>query len=165
MPINMDPQLEPNWCWAAVTAAVKNFFSGGPTLQQCQVATPVLTREHPTDAFDCCANPDQCDIPAFLQDALAVSGNLSGPPLSGHLVFESVKDELDAGRPIGVRIQWPNGGGHFIVIDGYREFTEGAPLVHVADPQYRPCYHSYHDLVRRYQGVGVWTDTFLLKKG
>jgi hypothetical protein len=168
MPINMPDQLESNWCWAAVTVGVKTFFSPGSAFTQCDVATSVLTGEGAIHSINCCANRELCNIPAFLQDALHFSGNLKGI-LSGPLPFSiapgpSVTGELNAGRPVGVRIQWPEGNGHFLVVDGYREFTVGPPQVHVADPLFQDVYWPYGDLLNNYQFKGgVWTDTFLLQ--
>ena len=163
MPVTMIPQQESNWCWAAVTVTVNALFSPGSTLMQCDVAKPVLVSETQIKgAVDCCANPEQCNIPAYLQDALSWAGNLSLAE-HGYLDFVGVTTEIDAGRPIGVRIQWSDGGGHFILIDGYREFSSGVPQVHVADPYYGPSYLFYSDLVNAYQDNGIWTDTYFVQ--
>ena len=165
MPIVMPMQLEPNWCWAAVTVSVNGLFSPGSILSQCDVARPVLLAEsqiHPS--VDCCTNRDKCNIPAYLQDGLSWAGNLSHVE-HACVDFVGVTTELDAGRPVGVRIQWPDGGGHFLLIDGYREFSSGANQVHVADPYYGPSYVLYSSLVNGYQDDGVWTDTFFVQPG
>jgi hypothetical protein len=39
--------------------------------------------------------------------------------MSGQATFQQVRDEIDRGRPVGARIRWNNGGGHFVVIYGY----------------------------------------------
>lgn len=163
MPVNMAVQLESNWCWAAVAVAVNCLFSPESEVQQCGIAQPVLTTEKQIGAaVDCCANPELCNIPALLQDALTLCGNLNKVE-HGFLAFAGVTAELDANRPVGVRIQWSNGGGHFLLIDGYREFNSGAQQVHVADPFYGPSYVLYGNFVNSYQDDGVWTDTFFLQ--
>jgi hypothetical protein len=163
MPVAIEKQLESNWCWAAVTASVNELFSPGSTLQQCNIAQSVLVFESQIDnSVDCCANPELCNIPAFLQDGLSLTGNLL---LAEHglLDFVGVTTEIDANRPVGVRIQWSDGGGHFLLIDGYREFSSGAQQVHVADPFYPSAYIFYSDLVDNYQDDGSWTDTFFIQ--
>jgi hypothetical protein len=125
----------------------------------------VLLAESQIDpAVNCCTNRDKCNIPAYLQDGLSWAGNLSHVE-HDCLDFVGVTTELDAGRPVGVRIQWPDGGGHFLLIDGYREFSAGAPQVHVADPYYGPSYVLYSNLVKGYQDDGIWTDTFFVQPG
>jgi hypothetical protein len=162
MPIQMTPQQEANWCWAAVACAVKNFLSPAAGMTQCGVAQPVLVTESQIEStVSCCANAAQCNMPAELQDALNAVDNLRQMD-AGFLGFADLKNELNAGRPIGVRIQWPDGGGHFILIDGYREFSSGAQQVHVSDPFYQPSYLLHSDLVNDYQGDGVWTHTYFV---
>jgi hypothetical protein len=162
MAINMTSQAETNWCWAAVAVSVNSFFTPSSTLQQCGVASPVLKKEHMIGSVNCCADPDHCNMAAFLQDALAFIGHLN-KTVSGPLDFKTISAELDAGRPVGVRIQWSNGSGHFILIDGARDFTSGAQEVHVEDPYYGPSYILYGDLVNGYQDDGFWSDTFFIQ--
>lgn len=163
MPIVMPMQSEPNWCWAAVTVSVNGLFSSGSTLTQCAVAKSVLAAESEIGrSVDCCANPEKCNLPAYLQDGLNSTGNLAQID-RGILDFVGVTTELDAGRPVGVRIRWPDGGGHFLLIDGYREFSSAPEQVHVADPYYGPAYILYSDLVNNYQDGGIWAETFLVQ--
>lgn len=160
MALQMTPQQEPNWCWAAVACAVKTFFSPAAGATQCGIAQPVLlTEAQISSAVSCCANAKQCNKPAELQDALKAVNNLQQMD-TGFLSPADVETELNDGRPVGVRIQWSDGGGHFILIDGYREFSSGAVQVHVSDPYYGPSYVLHSDLVNDYLGDGVWTHTY-----
>ncbi|HWF07380.1 MAG TPA: papain-like cysteine protease family protein [Bryobacteraceae bacterium] len=162
MPIKMTPQQEPNWCWAAVASAVRTFFSPAAPTTQCSIANPVLVGEGQIgEVVNCCANAGQCDKPALLEDALNAVNSLK-QKATGFLAFAAVEAELNAGRPIGVRIQWSDGGGHFILIDGFRVFSSGAQQVHVADPFYGPCYMLHSALVNNYLNDGVWTHTYFV---
>ena len=162
-------QEEANWCWAAVAQAVRAFFYPAELLTQCSIAGTVLTAENPASVpFSCCQDPDQCDIPAPLQDALTVTNNLRATMQGQVLTFEQIKAELTGPvpKPVCVRIEWPNGGAHFIAIYGYREFTSGIRQVLVADPLLQEgtaSYVLYEDLLDFYDQYGSWSDTFLVK--
>jgi len=161
----MQQQLESEWCWAAVAQAIKTFFSPASAPTQCAIAQPVLTMEESiTVATNCCEDPTLCNAPATLQDALNVTQNLR-KIVEGSVSFDDLKSELSEGNPIGVRIQWSDGGAHFIAIDGYREFTSGAQQVLVADPlnpDGSASYIDYGDLVDFYDQDGVWDATFFV---
>ena len=109
----MEPQEESNWCWAAVAASVKHFFSAASTITQCKIATPVLKREQKIPAGTaCCVTPDTCDFPAKLQDAfhLRTTNNLRNT-LADPLPFDgvqSVKHEIWHALPIAARIVKPD---------------------------------------------------------
>ena len=162
-------QEEANWCWAAVTQAVRAFFYPAALLTQCSIAGTVLAAEYPASTpFSCCQDPDQCDIPAPLQDALTVTNNLRSTMQGQVLTFEQIKAELTGTtpKPVCVRIEWANGGAHFIAIYGYREFTSGIRQVLVADPLFQDgtaAYVLYEDLLDFYDQYGRWSDTFLVK--
>ena len=53
----------------------------------------------------------------------------------GQAGFEQVRDEIDARRPVGARIGWSGGGGHFMVIYGY-SFVGGTQYFDIDDPIY-----------------------------
>lgn len=168
-PFLMQQQQEGNWCWAAVALAIKKYFAAESPLTQCSIAGPVLTHEKQiTAATSCCDSPDSCNMPATLQDALSFTHNLREIMANAFLSFEDIKKEFTKSppRPIGVRIEWPNGGGHFIAIEGYREFSSGAQQVLVADPLYpdgTSSYVDYNDVVECYGAGGTWSDTFLVQ--
>ena len=161
----MQQQQESEWCWAAVSQAIKTFFSPTSALTQCTIAHPVLTMEQSIPAgTNCCENPTACNVPATLQDALKVTQNLN-LIVDSSVSFEQVKSELSDGHPIGVRIQWSNGSAHFIAIDGYREFSSGEQQVLVADPLMpdgSASYIDYDDLLDFYDQDGTWSATFLV---
>jgi papain like cysteine protease AvrRpt2 len=160
MPFQIEKQREDLWCWAAVSASVDHYFFPASTFTQCKVAGKVLNRAN------CCADPDLCNDKATLQDALDAVGRLRDTRI-GPLSFEDIRREIDAFLPIGVRIGWRGGGGHFVVISGYSESPSGAQLVDVADPLFPNSTMYYDDFVSAYQtGVtsgGEWTATFLLE--
>jgi hypothetical protein len=151
----MQTQIENEWCWAAVATSVDHYFNPQSTKTQCQVAQAVLNNA------GCCGNPDACDQPAKLQDALAQVTRLD-QVLPRYLQFSEIRAQLGASLPVCVRIGWARGGGHFVAIDGCSP-PLAPPQVHVVDPLFGDCTVDYNEFVSAYQGSGQWTATFLVK--
>jgi Papain-like cysteine protease AvrRpt2 len=153
----MQHQLQDNWCWAAVSTSIAGFF-GVTTWTQCSVVSKEV------DDASCCSNGSSsaCNVPWRLDKALrrvnALKKKSGGMPDD----LKGVRREIDAGRPVCVRIGWSGGGGHFIAIEGYR--ADDASVA-VEDP-----WHGSSDVplahfrTGRYQGTGAWTHTYYTKK-
>jgi Papain-like cysteine protease AvrRpt2 len=109
-------QPQSNWCWAAVSTSVARFYDSSSSWTQCTVADQALRRN------DCCAggasDPQKCNKPWYLDRALGVTGNLESA-ISRTLTFAEVQTEIAADAPIGCRVGWYGGGGHFLVIAGW----------------------------------------------
>jgi len=155
--MTMQDQLESQWCWAAVTVSVLNYFDPVSQKSQCEIAREVLGEA----AGDCCNNPSACNTPQRLQAALRHIGKLDDLR-AGHLEPADLQTQLNKGLPVGVRIGWSGGGGHFVVIDGAGG-TDDSLQVHVIDPLFGNSTWDYEEFRSFYQGAGEWTDTFLLK--
>jgi hypothetical protein len=145
-------QNETQWCWAAVTASITAFYRNtGWT--QCNLANNQFGQT------TCCTTGSStaCNEPWYLDRALDRVGNL-GNFTAGALSLTQIQSEIDAGRPIGVRIGWPGGGGHFVTITGYSDQN----VVNVQDPWYAPqgVAVDYATFRSRYQGAGQWTHTY-----
>ena len=153
MPFQIQTQKQDQWCWAAVSASIHQYFSGEAAFSQCEIAHRVLNTA-------CCDNPTTCNTPAFLEDALDKIGK-RGDVLPGSLPFGKIMEQIDRGMPIGVRIGWFGGGGHFVVIRGYRN-PAGAELLSIADPWFVDSIQYLDIFKSRYLGRGEWTDTFLI---
>src|SRR5262249_17208683 len=112
LPLTMQAQTQTNWCWAATSTSVNQYYFPS-TWTQCRVANAEL------GLTGCCNAPvpSACNVPWYLDRALTRTGNYVS--FEGPVTFERVKTEIDAGRPVGVRVGWSGGGGHFLVIEGY----------------------------------------------
>jgi hypothetical protein len=132
---------------------------------------------------DCGSSPDACNVPMKLQDALGVverrtaggTPNLAFPAPQGPLPFSEIQKHIKAKLPVCARIEWEGGGGHFVVISGYRQ---PGRILEVVDPapdadgvitgddveddveewQYEAFLSAYGE-----GGTGEWTDTFLVQ--
>lgn len=151
LPVTIPLQLQRNWCWAAVATGVANFFNIASGWSQCRVASKALTPN------DCCAHPGSqgCNVPYFLNLALTVVGHYVA--YSGVEPMATIQLEIDAGRPVGARIGWAGGGGHFMVIAGYDLVNDSFLIL---DPIYGSNIVPRVTFETAYQGSGSWSNTF-----
>lgn len=148
-------QRQTQWCWAAVTSSVAAFYRvlGWP---QCRLVNDRLGQ------IACCADgvSPTCNRPFYLDRALD-RVQVLGTFTPSALTLAEVRAEIDAGHPIGVRIGWRNGGGHFIVVSGYSDQN----VVDVQDPWFGASAVDYLTFRSRYQGSGRWTHTYRTVQG
>jgi hypothetical protein len=153
---DMQAQTQSNWCWVATATSVSHFYWLWSTWTQCRVAKAELERT------DCCNSPvpSPCNVPWYLDRALTRTNNFVS--IIGQASFQQIRDEIDAGRPVGARIGWSGGGGHFMVIYGY-SFIAGAQYFDIDDPIYGKSHLTVADFASNYQGSGTWTHTYFTK--
>lgn len=118
-------QEQSEWCWAALSASIVNFYAGNDSLKQCEVVKKVLGRS------TCCedGSSDLCNQQFDIDSALRRLGHLARAQ-GNQPDFRIVDAEIKAGRPVGVRILWSDGGGHAIVVYGVTDDRQ----VIIADP-------------------------------
>ena len=145
-----------DWCWAAVSVSVDRFFNSKSVWTECAIAAAEF-------GLSCCDAAQQCNRVHLLDPPLTRLARLRPAPLPRVLTFSEIQREIDAGNPIGVRIEWTNGGGHFLVISGYATSSAGVNKVSLEDPFYGSSEAAYEAFLTKYQGSGTWTGTFLLK--
>src|SRR5262245_48351627 len=152
----MQAQTESNWCWAATSTSVSRFYWAMSTWIQCKVAGAELHLN------GCChaPAPAPCNVPWFLDLALTRTNNFVS--MTGPLPFNQVQAEIDAGRPVGARIGWNGGGGHFMVIYGYAS-AGGVDYFDIDDPIYGKSHLTVARFSTGYQGSGTWTHAYFTK--
>ena len=153
----MQLQTQSNWCWAATSTSVSHFYWFLSHWTQCSVASAELGRT------DCCnaTVPSGCNVPWYLDRALTRTDNFVR--ITGPASFADVCSEIDAGRPVGARVGWSGGGGHFMCIYGYSTFL-GQQYVDIDDPIYGKSHLPVADFSSTYQGSGTWTHTYFTKR-
>lgn len=157
------------WCWAAVSASVAAFYgSPQPLPLQCQLANRVIL-----PGKDCCQDcncssssgvDEPCDRPADIDVGLNAVGHDRGDGgIPGSATsFALIRKEIDASRPVAVRIDWDGSpDSHGVVICGYT--LDG--LVFVADPMIPDTIKTYSFDNFKYpspqgSGNGSWGETF-----
>ena len=155
----MPSQKGIHWCWAAVAAGVQQFYEQCSD-DQCKIAGRVTTRK-------CCPYGRQagCDTVQKLPGALGAHWAAQCDVDDPCKTPDYVKQQIDAGRPIAVRIAWSgNGGGHFVAITGYID-EEGTELkLDISDPEtglQTPW--GFSQFKAAYEGNGTWDITFTTK--
>ena len=148
----MQHQQETEWCWAANATTVALFYNPASGWNQCTLVNAEFGRN------DCCTNPTSasCNQPWYLDRALTRVGHLANAfagPTSGGVLM----NEIDQNRPLGVRIQWSGGGGHFPALTCYLHIIHRFFFVHVEDPLFGPSWYQYNVFRTSYQGSGSWS--------
>ncbi len=148
----MQLQTQSQWCWAATSTSTSHFYNAGSTWTQCTVANATLGET------TCCSSPSSsaCNKPWFLDQALTTTHNFDHF-VGGQITMAQVKAEIDAGRPVGARIGWSGGGGHFMVISGYSTLSN---TLTIRDPIYGTSTIAFSTFQSSYQGSGKWTHTY-----
>lgn len=156
LPFNMQLQTQSNWCWAATANSVSHYFWRWSTWSQCKIANAELGHT------DCCHSPvpSDCNVPWYLDRALTRTRNFVS--IQGAADFEQVRAQIDAGKPVGARIGWSGGGGHFMVIYGYSTIG-GGEYFDIDDPIYGKSHIPVSEFSNSYQGSGSWTHTYFMK--
>ncbi len=170
MRFDLETQKKDFWCWAAVTASIAKFINAESELTQCQVANKCFGGNEPqSPAANCCESGGKktCDQPFSLTDALEVMGmhvSRCNYPLS----LTELRNQIEAGMPVAVRIEWRGGGGHFVVITAIGpDHCDGDSFtwLRIADPMDKVAsYIPYGKLKNTYKGNGKWTYTYLVKR-
>lgn len=149
--IPVQRQQQTNWCWAAVAVSIADFYGAAPT--QCAFVNTRLGRT------DCCgagaAGP--CNQTHSGRDAIDALGHLADWDASrpGQAL---IRAEIDANRPMAVRVEWAGGGAHLLVVDGY---LENFDFVAVDDPWFGTADIALSTLHSAYQGTGSVTHHYL----
>jgi hypothetical protein len=152
----MQMQEQDNWCWSAVSVSVKRFYDPANAITQCQQAALQMS-------WPCCDDPTSlsCNRPWYLERALMGLGNLQ-VNIPAVLPIDGIRGEIDNHHPLGCRITWAGGGGHFVCIDGY-DVTTPVPMVTVRDPIYGTSHVTLTTFLSAYQGNGSWTNSYTTK--
>ena len=132
------------------------YYNGASTWTQCTLVNAELGRN------DCCTNPSSgdCNNPGTLKTVLTRVGHLASFS-GGSTSFADARTEIDNGRPLGVRIGWSGGGGHFNIIGCYTlNSLLGLQSVQIEDPWYGTSVWDYDTFRTAYQGSGSWTHSY-----
>jgi hypothetical protein len=150
----MQAQLQSQWCWAACSVSVSLFYDSASGWTQCSLVNAELGQS------TCCQNgsTSQCNQPWYLERALTRTGNLASWS-GGTATIAQIRSEIRSGRPLGARIGWSGGGGHFVMIAGYRS-CDPDDYIDVRDPIYGSSDIALATFTSSYQGTGSWTHTY-----
>jgi hypothetical protein len=106
-------QADTNWCWAAVSWMVLDFYSRGQGILQCDIASRV------TGGLCCPSPPPNRNDPCYnlmnLETALNSVGHSAGSMIPQPQDFTLVKNEIIAQRPICAQMALP-GVNHYVAL-------------------------------------------------
>jgi hypothetical protein len=170
MRFDLQRQQQSNWCWAAVTTSLLNFFNEEHTHTQCQVVQQCLSLLSDFDSArtDCVqhSRSKACNRTFKLPDALDEM-DLLFSRCNYSLTLDEVREQIHAGVPVGVRIGWRGGGGHFVLITAVFDDLEGEmqSWLRISDPlDQAASYITWQTLKNRYKGSGRWTHSYIFQK-
>jgi hypothetical protein len=145
-------QQQNNWCWAAVCASINNYYADASSqVMQCDIVNEAFGTTY------CCQEPDQYDIPWYLDLALEQVNHLNYDE-AGPMAFGVIAEQIGVAQcPVAARIGLPDGGDHSVVICGYSE-QNGALLVW--DPN---GYYLQTTVADWLEDLGDWLNTYLTK--
>ncbi len=164
---NMQQQEHSEWCWAAVTASVDQFFNPESTWCQCRLANRMAKAvKLKVKACGTCQKPkgvpEKCNHPWVLDRPLKIVGRLKGNLKLKPLSFAQIEKKIKAGRPVCARVQWgPGPDGHFVVISGCDTAKSGNRYVDVEDPLNGSSTWLFDEFLVNYQyAQGTWDVTY-----
>ncbi|MEU1203697.1 papain-like cysteine protease family protein [Nocardia sp. NPDC005825] len=155
----MQHQQQTQWCWAATSTSVAVYYEPGTPWTQCTVVNAEVGRN------DCCGGAGSvapCNQPWWLDRALQRVGHYN-TIVGAQLTTAQLGLELAATLPVGTRVGWAGGGGHFMVLRG-RFMSNGVEYVSVADPWYGDSDVTDATYRNAYQGSGTWTHSYKTKR-
>lgn len=94
------------------------------------------------------------------ETALRNVGHLAKGPIDGHPSQAVICQELEAGRPVGARIQWSSGLPHFVIVHAYDQTPAGIQYT-IDDPLYGVIRITGWSLTHSYLNDGVWSHYYL----
>ena len=100
-------------------------------IRQCMLANKLPNRSN------CCDNPmpGNCNVGINAQDVgdLYIRNTVASTPVSQPIDFPTLTNEIEARRPVEVAYE-RNGGGHLVIVRGYRKDRNNREFVTVNDP-------------------------------
>jgi len=150
--VTFHQQHTEEWCWAAVSSAVTDYFRGVMG-QDCQFLSAYFYGL--ADVNQCCAQPILCNRPALsmseIQYALSNVGNIASIVANGPLSEAALQRELANGRPVVAGLT-STFSGHVILIVGY-----GPAGYHIQDPFFGEFYNVPYGVILANPQLGVWS--------
>lgn len=160
--VDLRSQQTRMWCWAASAQMIMSYM--GTNVNQCIQANNRFSRT------DCCTI-SPCPSPPNSHPCVTGGWPEFGKygftfNTSGALSWAALKGQIDAGKPIAFSWGWDGGGGHMMVVNGYKTWGPFS-WVHVLDP-WAPCngdsYYITYDAFVDGSGYSHWTDYYNITK-
>jgi hypothetical protein len=145
LPFVIQQQITFNLCWAAAVSSISKFYEPNSTYTQCKLANAATQRN------DCCNNINACDAGYDFVTAVKTITFNHASDNAGLPTFNAVKNEIDNGHLVALRIAWRDGSTHIIIIHGYADNEK----VYVQDP-----WPNYDGQPRTLTEVSLWYQNY-----
>lgn len=131
----IQPQDKDQWCWAAVTSSICDFYGDQQSHTQCELANRFLAPVLLPGEDPCQNDADDSNIPFALDLALNQMHHLV-QPTRGRISFQELDQQISQNQsPVPIRIMFSDGfTAHFVVVFGCVTDSSGNQMVKVADP-------------------------------
>ncbi len=133
--VDMYPQEQNQWCWAATGRMTMLYAGGNPSvITQCAEANNAFRQA------TCCSkgSTSKCNQPYYpLYDDWGFAATEKYREKGAYLSWNDFKLAIDEGKPVAFLWRWNSGGGHYQVATGYYEDTSKSPatrMVYVNNP-------------------------------
>jgi hypothetical protein len=133
--VDMYPQEQNQWCWAATGRMTMVYAGGDPSvITQCAEANSAFSQT------SCCSNgsTSKCNQPYYpLYDDWGFAATEKYRAKGAYLSWDDFKLAIDEGKPVAFLWHWNSGGGHYQVATGYYEDASKSPatrMVYVNNP-------------------------------
>jgi hypothetical protein len=141
LPITLVAQEQSQWCWTAAAQMTMRFASGGAAEipSQCSQANKAQGDARFLNGRarqDCCANghanaaDKPCNTPWFPE---YVNWGFTRTRTEGAPTWDDLKSLIDRGQALAFLWKWKIGGGHYMVVVGYKE-TSNNKFIEYLDP-------------------------------
>lgn len=117
-------QAKTNWCWAATSQMIGNYMNSSSNRTQWDVVAYVKNSSYPNTGGT--TSDIKKGIKYASNDAVTYT---SGSTRS----WASHTSDIDTGNPIGVWMNWDNGGAHALVCAGTKT-SSGSNYLYIIDP-------------------------------
>jgi hypothetical protein len=146
----MQQQTQTQWCWAAVTSSVADYYNSHQ-MTQCALANWAFAQT------TCCTNGNSpaCNKPYPLQAPLQQVQHLNQATLGG-LSFPQIKTEINNSHPIAIGVAWSGGGGHALAIAGYDDANN---TIDLRDPWYGSSVAAFNGFPANYHS-STWHSSY-----
>jgi hypothetical protein len=140
-------QEQSQWCWAATSQAVLEYY--GISKTQTEIAQYGTNGTNDWNwLYGSTTGPTRNGVDLILNHF----GSISSTGQANWCTLEFITAELTGRRPVPIRWGWDAGGGHILVIHGVAD-----SLVYLMDPWYGPTINTYA-WVRR-GSTHTWTNS------
>lgn len=151
----LEQQQYANWCWAAVIISLLKYYKHPDSgISQDRLVTQTIERKG--------ANYNSYFDSPNVIDAVMSEYGILNTKINGQVRFDDIATQIEKGLPVVARIQWQEGGGHFIVITGCSN-NSNSPTIQVQDPMHGPIEVSFQEFSGSYRSSGHWSHTFFTK--